>query len=294
MSRSSNKRGLGKGLQALIPQLSTIDIAEEVAKEDQIRKISINKIYPNKNQPRKIFNNESLVELSESIKRHGLIQPIVVIEKEDGFMIISGERRWRASRLIKLNEIPCIIRQHDERQLMEIALIENIQREDLNVIEEAKAYKYFIDTYNITQEELSEAIGKSRPYISNILRLLNLDEKIIEMIKDGKITAGHGRALLGINDLEKQYEIAQKIESEKLSVRQVEQLVKNLANTKKEEKEKKEKTKDILIIEIEENLKRYFGTKVNIIEGRKKGKIEIEYYNDGDLDRILNLLEENA
>jgi len=294
MSRSSNKRGLGKGLQALIPQLSTIDIAEEVAKEDQIRKISINKIYPNKNQPRKIFNNESLVELSESIKRHGLIQPIVVIEKEDGFMIISGERRWRASRLIKLNEIPCIIRQHDERQLMEIALIENIQREDLNVIEEAKAYKYFIDTYNITQEELSEAIGKSRPYISNILRLLNLDEKIIEMIKDGKITAGHGRALLGIKDLEKQYEIAQKIESEKLSVRQVEQLVKNLANTKKEEKEKKEKTKDILIIEIEENLKRYFGTKVNIIEGRKKGKIEIEYYNDGDLDRILNLLEENA
>jgi len=184
--------------------------------------------------------------------------------------------------------------QHDERQLMEIALIENIQREDLNVIEEAKAYKYFIDTYNITQEELSEAIGKSRPYISNILRLLNLDEKIIEMIKDGKITAGHGRALLGIKDLEKQYEIAQKIESEKLSVRQVEQLVKNLANTKKEEKEKKEKTKDILIIEIEENLKRYFGTKVNIIEGRKKGKIEIEYYNDGDLDRILNLLEENA
>lgn len=294
MSRSSNKRGLGKGLQALIPQLSTIDIAEEVAKEDQIRKISINKIYPNKNQPRKIFNNESLVELSESIKRHGLIQPIVVIEKEDGFMIISGERRWRASRLIKLNEIPCIIRQHDERQLMEIALIENIQREDLNVIEEAKAYKYFIDTYNITQEELSEAIGKSRPYISNMLRLLNLDEKIIKMIKDGKITAGHGRALLGINDLEKQYEIAQKIENEKLSVRQVEQLVKNLANTKKEEKEKKEKTKDILIIEIEENLKRYFGTKVNIIEGRKKGKIEIEYYNDGDLDRILNLLEENA
>lgn len=294
MSRSSNKRGLGKGLQALIPQLSTIDIAEEVAKEDQIRKISINKIYPNKNQPRKIFNNESLVELSESIKRHGLIQPIVVIEKEDGFMIISGERRWRASRLIKLNEIPCIIRQHDERQLMEIALIENIQREDLNVIEEAKAYKYFIDTYNITQEELSEAIGKSRPYISNILRLLNLDEKIIEMIKNVKITAGHGRTLLGIKDLEKQYEIAQKIESEKLSVRQVEQLVKNLANTKKEEKKKNEKTKDILIIEIEENLKRYFGTKVNIIEGRKKGKIEIEYYNDGDLDRILNLLEENA
>ena len=294
MSRPSNKRGLGKGLQALIPQLSTMDIAEEVAKEDQIRKISINKIYPNKNQPRKIFNKESLEELAESIKRHGLIQPIVVIEKEEGFMIISGERRWRASRLIKLNEIPCIIRQHDERQLMEIALIENIQREDLNVIEEAKAYKYFIDTYNITQEELSEAIGKSRPYISNMLRLLNLDEKIIEMIKNMKITAGHGRALLGINDSEKQYEIAQKIENEKLSVRQVEQLVKNLTNTREEEKKKNKKTKDILIMEIEENLKRYFGTKVNIIEGRKKGKIEIEYYNDGDLDRILNLLEENA
>lgn len=293
MAKPSKKRGLGKGLQALIPQLSTIDTVEEVGKEDRIKEISINKIYPNKHQPRKVFNKEALQELAESIKRHGLIQPIVVTEKEDGFMIISGERRWRAARIIDLKEIPCIIRHHDERQLMEIALIENIQREDLNVVEEAKAYKYFIDTYHVTQEQLAEAIGKSRPYIANTLRLLQLNEEIIEMIKEERITAGHGRALLSIGDPEKQQQIALKIEKEKLSVRQVEELVRNLTGSLKNKK-KKEGTKDIVLIEIEENLKRFFGTKVNIVRGRKKGKIEIEYYNDGDLDRILNLLDETV
>ena len=290
MTRSNKKRGLGRGLQALIPELKTMDLIEEVEDEEKIKKISINKIYPNKHQPRKNFNEETLKELADSIKIYGLIQPIVVTEREDGFMIISGERRWRAARIAELKEIPAIVTDYDERQLMEIALIENIQRDDLNAIEEANAYKYLMDTYKVKQEEIAEAVGKSRPYITNILRLLQLDNRIIEMIKNEEITPGHGKALLGIDDHNIQHELALKIINDKLSVRQIEELVRNL--NKPIKKDKKEKPKDIFLLEIEENLKRFFGTKVNIVKGKKKGKIEIEYYNDEDLDRIVNLLEE--
>ncbi|SNS54261.1 chromosome partitioning protein, ParB family [Anaerovirgula multivorans] len=293
MTKAAKKKGLGKGLQALIPQLSRVDIVEEIVTEDSIKNININKIFPNEHQPRKDFNKEALQELAESIKLHGLIQPIVVIKKEDGYMIIAGERRWRAARNAELKEIPCIVKKHNEQQLMEISLIENIQREDLNIMEEAKAYKYIIDTYQVTQDQLGEALGKSRPYIANILRLLQLDNRVIGMIKEGKISAGHGRALLSIDNSDRQYEIAKKVEEEHLNVRQVEELMRNLSNSKKKEKENK-KEKDFMLIKFEEDLKSFFGTKVNITKGRKKGKIEIEYYNDGDLERILSLLETSS
>ena len=291
MTKPARKKALGKGLQALIPQLNTIEVYEEEVKEDRIRNIDINKIFPNKQQPRKDFNKESLQELSESIKTHGLIQPIVVAEEKEGFIIVAGERRWRAARAANLKEIPCIVKKYKQQNLMEIALIENIQREDLNIVEEASAYKYIIDTYQVTQEQLGVAIGKSRSYIANILRLLQLDNRVIEMIKEGKISAGHGRALLSINSDDKQYEMAKRIVEKQLNVRQVEELMRNLLNSKKKEKKKKEK--DFMITKFEEDLKSYFGTKVNITRGRKKGKIEIEYYNDGDLERILALLHTN-
>lgn len=292
MTKVARKKGLGKGLQALIPQRDTMQIIEEVVKEDSIKMISIHKIFPNKLQPRKDFNKEALQELSESIKAHGVIQPIVVMEKDNEFMIIAGERRWRAARDAGLKEIPCIVRSFNQQHLMEIALIENIQREDLNILEEAKAYKYIIDTYQVTQDQLGEAIGKSRSYIANILRLLQLDPRVIEMIKEEKITAGHGRALLSIHNKEEQYAFAQKIVEENLNVRQVEELMRRLSENKKKDKKKK-KEKDLMLIKFEEDLKKLFGTKVNITKGRKKGKIEIEYYSDEDLERILDLLEIN-
>ena len=204
-------------------------------------------------------------------------------------MIIAGERRWRAAKGIGLKEVPCIIKHYTGKQLLEVSLIENLQRRDLNVIEEAKAYKYLIDQYNVTQEQISEALGKSRSYIANILRLLRLDERVINYIVEGKISGGHGRAILGIESEENQYKLAQKVISEGLSVRQVEQLVRSLTNPVKEEKKqiKTEKPKDEFLIEIERNLKTLFGTEVNIIRGAKKGKIEIEYYSEDDLERII-------
>lgn len=287
----AKKRGLGKGLEALIPDMISLNIIEENVHDEKIQTIDIDKIYPNPNQPRKNFDKESIEELSNSIKIHGIIQPIIVVEDPKGYMIIAGERRWMAAKDIDLKEIPCIVKHYTGKQLLEVSLIENLQRRDLNVIEEAMAYKYLIDQYNVTQEQISEALGKSRSYIANILRLLRLDERVIDYIIEEKISGGHGRAILSIEPNENQYKLAQKIISEGLSVRQVEQLVKNLTDTtKKSEKKTEDKIKDIFLIEIEENLKSLLGTKVRIIEGTKKGKIEIEYYNEEDLERILKLL----
>ncbi|AKL97364.1 stage 0 sporulation protein J [Clostridium aceticum] len=294
MTKPVKRKGLGKGLQALIPQIDTIQLVEESVQENKVQTISINSIYPNKNQPRKEFNEEALKELAESIERYGLIQPIVVTEREEGFMIIAGERRWRATRIAGLKEIPCIIKKYSEQQLMEVAIIENIQREDLNIIDEGKAYKYLIDKYQVTQDQLAEAVGKSRPYIANILRLLQLDPRIIDMIKEGKLTGGHGRALLSIQDSEKQYEIALKVEAENFNVRQVEELVRAIVEPNKKNKESASKKKDVVLFEIEENLKSFFGTRVTIVNGKKKGKIEIEYYNEEDLERIISLLETSS
>lgn len=287
----TRKRGLGRGLEALIPDMASLSIIEENVHDEKIQTIDIDKIYPNPDQPRKNFDEESIKELSNSIKTHGIIQPIIVVEDSEGYMIIAGERRWRAAKDIDLKEIPCIVKHYTGKQLLEVSLIENLQRRDLNVIEEAKAYKYLIDQYGVTQEQLSEALGKSRPYIANILRLLRLDERVIDYIIDEKISGGHGRAILGIESGENQYKLAQKVISEGLSVRQVEQLVKNLTSPiKRNKKQTKEEPKDTFLIEIEKNLRSLLGTEVNIIRGTRKGKIEIEYYSEDDLERIISLL----
>ncbi len=285
---NAKKRGLGKGLEALIPEIVTYNVEED--KNEKIQNISINKLFPNPNQPRKEFEAEALMELAQSIKQHGFIQPIIVSAKDKGYMIIAGERRWRAAMELKLAEVPCVIRKYNENQIMEIALIENLQREDLNAIEEAMAYRHIIDKYHVTQEQLSEALGKSRPYIANTLRLLQLDRRIIDMIKEGKLSAGHGRALLRISNGEKQYEAALKVIEEMLNVRQVEELVARLQNPPVKN-EALPKVKDIIIVDIEEGLKKLFGTKVTITKGNKKGKIEIEYYSEEDMERILEMFE---
>lgn len=285
------KRGLGKGLGALIPDMMSLDIIEEDAGDEKIQMIDVDKIHPNPDQPRKKFDKESMEELSNSIKTHGIIQPIIIVKDSEGYMIIAGERRWRAAKNIDLEEVPCIVKHYTGKQLLEVSLIENLQRKDLNVIEEARAYRYLMDQYNVTQEQLSGALGKSRSYIANILRLLRLDERVINYIIEEKISGGHGRAILGIESKENQHKLAQKVISDSLSVRQVEQLVKNLTTPIEEEKRKeKEKPKDTFLIEIEKNLKSLLGTKVNIIRGARKGKIEIEYYNEEDLERIISLL----
>ena len=279
---------LGKGLSALIPEIN-----EEIDKKDIVQ-IKLSNIRPNKNQPRKEFDEDRIKALSDSIKNVGVLQPIVLKPIEDNnYMIIAGERRYRASILAGKEEIPAIIKDIPIKDIMEIALIENLQREDLNSIEEALAYKNLIEDYKVTQEELSEAVGKSRPYITNTLRLLNLQNKIIKMIENGDITAGHGKALLRIEDKEKQLEVAMRIVEEGLSVRTVENIAKKIIENKEKRKIKK-KEKDIYIIDAEEKLSNIFGTKVNISMNNKKGKIEISYNNEDELNDILSMImEEN-
>lgn len=284
-TRRSNR--LGKGLGALIP-----NIKEELDSKDIVN-IDINKIYANPDQPRKVFDGEKIEVLSSSIKNYGVLQPIVVKPDDFGkYMIIAGERRYRASKKANLKEMPAVIKDIPMKDLMEIALIENLQREDLNAIEEALAYKSLIDHYNVTQEEISEAVGKSRPHITNTLRLLNLSKKVMAMVEDNRITPGHGKALLRIPDHNIQLQIANRIMEEELSVRETEKLAKKILENENIVTKKKIKQKDIYIVDVEERLTNIFGTKVNISKGKKKGKIEIEYYNDEDLDSIVSLLLE--
>lgn len=285
-NKSKRSNRLGRGLSALIPEI------KGETSEKEIVNIDIDKIYPNEVQPRKQFDEEKIKVLSDSIKNYGVLQPIVVkMDKNNKYMIIAGERRFRASKLANKNQIPAIIKDIDMKDIMEIALIENLQREDLNSIEEALAYKSLIEHYNVTQEEISEAVGKSRPHITNTLRLLNLGQDVIEMIDSGRITAGHGKALLRIADKDLQLQIAKKIEEEELSVREVENIAKKISENKQEES-KKSKPKDVFILDVEDKLRNIFGTKVNISKGKKKGKIEIEYYNDDDLNSIVSMLLE--
>ena len=291
MAKLNKKKGLGRGLDALIPQIIHMNDVEEKISDNVVELININSIYPNKNQPRKDFEKEALLELAESIKKHGIIQPVIALKKDDGYMIIAGERRWRAAREAKLTEIPCIVKNYDEKKLIEVALIENIQREDLNIIEEALAYKYIIDKYEIKQDQLAEALGKSRPHVANTMRLLQLYGPVLDMIREGRISAGQGRALLAIKDEHKQYELALKIEQEQLNVRQVELLVKSLVSPEETKKEKVKKEKDFITKDIENSLKQILGTKVNIVKGNKRGKIEIEYYSEEEFERILEVLQ---
>ncbi|MEG1410037.1 MAG: ParB/RepB/Spo0J family partition protein [Terrisporobacter sp.] len=284
-TRRSNR--LGKGLGALIP-----NIKEDIDSKDIVN-IDINKIYANPDQPRKVFDIDKIEVLSNSIKNYGILQPIVVKPDESGkYMIIAGERRYRASKKARLKEMPAVIKDIPMKDLMEIALIENLQREDLNAIEEALAYKSLIDHYKVTQEEISEAVGKSRPHITNTLRLLNLSKNVMSMVESNRITPGHGKALLRIPNHDTQLEIAKRIIEEELSVRETERIAKKILENENIGNEKKAKPKDIFIVDVEERLTNVFGTKVNISKGKKKGKIEIEYYNDEDLNSIVSLLLE--
>ncbi|HCW04072.1 MAG TPA: chromosome partitioning protein ParB [Clostridium sp.] len=275
--------GLGKGLGALIP-----DKIEET--KESVNTIDINLIKANEEQPRKYFDNEKIANLAQSIKEHGIIQPIVLMKNGDFYTIVAGERRWRAAKSIGMREIPAIVMELSNKQLLEVSLIENIQREDLNPIEEAIAYKKLIEEFNITQEDLAVKLGKSRTAITNSMRLLNLDKRVQDYLIEGVITEGHGRAILGIADFDLQNEMAQKIIDEGLSVRQVEALIRR-QNDKKKTKQKKEVQQNPYINDIKEKLESYLGTKVQLSTNKKnKGKIEIEYYSAEDLNRILELL----
>ena len=290
MENKATKRTnrLGRGLSAVIPDIST-----EIDKKDIIT-IDLKNIYPNQDQPRRVFDEEKIKILSESIKNYGVLQPIVLKPDDKGkYMIIAGERRYRASKLARKRDIPAVIKDIPMKDIMEIALIDNLQREELNPIEEALAYRSLIKNYEVTQEEISEAVGKSRPHITNTLRLLNLPKQIMDMIDQGHITAGHGKALLRVTNESLQLELANKVIAEELSVRATEALAKKICEENIKEMPKKTKEKDVFIVDVEEKLRNIFGTKVNISKGKKKGKIEIEYYNEDDLNNIVSMLLED-
>lgn len=287
-------KGLGKGLDSMIPPKRTARAqAQDSAANKNTNKsgeviLKINDVEPNKNQPRRTFNEDSLIELSESIKQHGIVQPLVVAKQKDYYEIIAGERRWRAAKIAGLKEVPVIIKDYSPQEIMEVALIENIQREDLNPIEEAKAYKNLIDEYNLKQDQVAEKVSKSRTAVTNALRLLKLDDRVQEMLINENISSGHARALLGLDDAEKQYNIATQIFDEKLSVRETEKLVKQINRPEQPPKPKKELKNDFVYRDIEEKLKEKIGTKVKINRKTEdKGKIEIEYYSPEELEKIL-------
>lgn len=270
------------------------ELNEKILKgeKEEIVNIKIDDIYPNENQPRKNFDEDKIISLCDSIKKYDIFQPIVLKPDNNGkYMIIAGERRYRASVMAKKEKIPAIIKDIPFKEVAEISLLENLQRENLNIIEEARAYKNLMQVYNSTQEEIASLAGKSRPYIANTMRLLNLSKRVIEYIEFDEISPGHGKALLRISDEKKQIELAKKIINENLSVRKTEEIIKSILEEKIIKKKKKEK--DIFIKDVEERLTNCLGTKVNISSGKKKGKIEIEYYTDDDLNYIIEkLLEE--
>lgn len=285
------KFGLGKGLGALIPDESESNLKQENITENKFNNIliSLNKIKSDKEQPRKAFDSEKIVELAQSIKQHGIIQPLIVREvNENEFVIVAGERRWRAAKIAGLKELPCIVKNLSDKDILEISLIENIQREDLNPIEEALAYKKLLEDFKITQADLSARIGKSRVTITNTMRLINLDERVQQYLIEGIITEGHGRALLAINNNDLQCEFAQRVIDNKLSVRELERLIKNINSEKESVKVVKEM--NFYYDDLRNQLQDYFGTKVNILDKKNKGKIEIEYYSQEDLQRILDII----
>lgn len=276
------KSPLGKGLEALIPDLNIGEF------KDGVEEIDINEIEPNADQPRKNFDEEKLQQLADSIKEHGVVQPVLVKREGQIYRLIAGERRWRAARQAGLKTIPAIEKEFTEREIMEISLIENLQREDLNPIEEAEAYAKLAKDFKMTQDDIAERIGKSRPAVSNIMRLLNLDERVKGYVVDGIISEGHARCLITIPNKEIQYEIARKVIDGNLNVRQTEKIVKSFAGKKK----RVIKTvRPLFITEAQERLTNALGTKVTVSHGRKKGKIEIEYYNLDDLERIMDMLK---
>lgn len=293
------KKGLGKGLDSLIPDNKsmksvtsekTVESKEDAAAKSGVQVMKINEVEPNRDQPRKNFDEDALLELSDSIKQFGVLQPLLVRKRKDYYEIIAGERRWRAAKLAGVKEVPVIEKEYTDQEILEIGLIENIQRENLNPIEEAIAYKRLLEEFNLKQDEVAERVSKSRTAVTNSMRLLKLSDKVQQMIIDDMISTGHARALLAIDDPELQYTLANKIFDEKLSVRETEKLVKEIKNPKKP-KEKKPVANSFIYQDLEEKMKSVFGTKVSIAsKGKGKGKIEIEYYSDDELEHLFDML----
>ncbi len=296
---SIKKKGLGKGLDSLIPDNKSIksvtpDKSAEAKKEAEekacVQTMKINEVEPNRDQPRKNFDEDALLELSDSIKQFGVLQPLLVRKRKDYYEIIAGERRWRAAKLAGVKEVPVIVKEYTDQEILEIGLIENIQRENLNPIEEAIAFKRLLEEFNLKQDEVAERVSKSRTAVTNSMRLLKLSDKVQQMIIDDMISTGHARALLAIDDPELQYTLANKIFDEKLSVRETEKLVKEIKNPKKP-KEKKVMENAFIYQDLEEKMKGVFGTKVSIAsKGKGKGKIEIEYYSDDELEHLFDMM----
>ena len=293
------KKGLGKGLDSLIPDNKsmksvtsekTVESKEDEAAKSGVQVMKINEVEPNRDQPRKNFDEDALLELSDSIKQFGVLQPLLVRKRKDYYEIIAGERRWRAAKLAGVKEVPVIEKEYTDQEILEIGLIENIQRENLNPIEEAIAYKRLLEEFNLKQDEVAERVSKSRTAVTNSMRLLKLSDKVQQMIIDDMISTGHARALLAIDDPELQYTLANKIFDEKLSVRETEKLVKEIKNPKKP-KEKKPMANSFIYQDLEEKMKSVFGTKVSIAsKGKGKGKIEIEYYSDDELEHLFDMM----
>ena len=293
------KKGLGKGLDSLIPDNKsmksvtsekTVESKEDAAAKSGVQVMKINEVEPNRDQPRKNFDEDALLELSDSIKQFGVLQPLLVRKRKDYYEIIAGERRWRAAKLAGVKEVPVIEKEYTDQEILEIGLIENIQRENLNPIEEAIAYKRLLEEFNLKQDEVAERVSKSRTAVTNSMRLLKLSDKVQQMIIDDMISTGHARALLAIDDPELQYTLANKIFDEQLSVRETEKLVKEIKNPKKP-KEKKPVANSFIYQDLEEKMKSVFGTKVSIAsKGKGNGKIEIEYYSDDELEHLFDMM----
>lgn len=299
--------GLGRGLDALIPNKaggpsketakrtrSTVKKEKTEAQEKPAaeRLVKISSVEPNLNQPRRHFDEDALMELSESIKQYGVLQPLLVSDKKDYFEIIAGERRWRAAKMAGLKEVPVVVKEFTDQEIVEISLIENIQREDLNAVEEAMAYKRLMDEFHLKQDEIADRVGKSRTAVTNSMRLLKLSAKVQQMLIDEMITAGHARAILAVSDMEKQESLAMRVFDEKLSVRETEKLVKAVLAPPKEKKSHSYSAEDAAYENLEEKMKSIMGTKVLIHRKKNdKGKIEIEYYSRDELERIIDLFE---
>ncbi len=293
------KRGLGKGVDSLIPdtgkvaeQEPKVKVVEKVVEKPVEVRLKISQVEPNRGQPRKNFDREALEELAESIRQYGVLQPLIVQKRDDYYEIIAGERRWRAAKLAGLKEVPVVIRDMSDQEIVEISLIENIQREDLNPIEEAEAYRRLLTEFHLTQEEVAARVAKSRTAVTNSMRLLKLDGRVQQMVVDGMLTTGHARALLAVEDADLQFQTANRIFNEKLNVRDVEKLVKNIGKEKPAKKDDKENFQQKVVYqELEERMKSSLGTKVSINrKSAQKGRIEIEYYSIDDLERLTEIL----
>ena len=298
------KKGLGKGLDSLIPKQTTgkkpdtkgtkQTTVKTVVKKEEI-KLKLSEVEPNREQPRKDFNQEQIQELADSIKQFGVLQPLIVQKRDGYYEIIAGERRWRAAKMAGLKEIPVIIKDYNDQQIVEISLIENIQRENLNPIEEAAAFKRLLTEFHLKQDEVAERVSKSRAAVTNSMRLLKLDERVQQMVVDDMITTGHARALLGTEDKELQFKLAQQIFDEKLSVRDVERLMRTLTGNAKEKKEKAVVKNEFVYQDLEEKMKAMLGTKVSIHHrANNHGKIVIDYFSNEELERLMDLFQSIA